>query len=183
MALTFALMVSPAKSQVPAEVSADQPSLAAQRPVRKTALALAPTKKVGARKAVPTKKITTARKVAKAQPSGVRKAEPLHSQGLASQHIPTTAQAWAEQIAAVTESPTHQRPAARFAPYGPGSARADTDGSGPEGWLIKGRTDTRLYYTPDDPSYDATDAQVWFQDEAAAARAFFTAWSKSARRK
>ena len=68
-----------------------------------------------------------------------------------------------------------------YAPYGPGSVRADPDGSGPDGWAVKGRTDSRLFYTPDDACYDDIDAQVWFQDPEFAARAFFTPWRKSAR--
>jgi hypothetical protein len=47
---------------------------------------------------------------------------------------------------------------------------------------VKGRSDTRLYYTPDDPTYDPTVAQVWFKDEASAARAHFTPWRKSLRK-
>ncbi len=69
-----------------------------------------------------------------------------------------------------------------YAPYGPGSARADTDGNGPAGWLVKGRSDTRLYYTPDDPIYDQTVAQVWFKNENSAAKALFTPWRKSSRK-
>ena len=68
-----------------------------------------------------------------------------------------------------------------YSPYGPGSARATPEGGGPSGWLVKGRSDTRLYYTPDDPTYDATVAQVWFKDEESAARALFTPWRKSAK--
>ena len=60
--------------------------------------------------------------------------------------------------------------------------RANPDGSGPEGWSVKGRTDSRLFYTPDDACYDDTEAQVWFQDEEFAARAFYTPWRKSARK-
>jgi uncharacterized membrane protein ArfC len=71
---------------------------------------------------------------------------------------------------------------AAYAPFGPGSARADAEGNGPSGWLVKGRSDTRLYYTPDDPSYDQTVAQVWFRDEKAAAKALFTPWRKSSRK-
>ena len=70
-----------------------------------------------------------------------------------------------------------------YASYGPGSARADSDGNGPAGWLVKGRSDTRLYYTPDDPNYDTIRAQVWFQDEGSAKRAFFTPWRKSAKKR
>jgi uncharacterized membrane protein ArfC len=101
----------------------------------------------------------------------------------ATQQLPVAKDPVTEQIPVVRESPTTQIPTVRFAPYGPGSSRADADGSGPSGWLVKGRSDTRLFYTPDDPSYDATDAQVWFQNEESAARAFFTPWSKSTRRK
>jgi len=66
-----------------------------------------------------------------------------------------------------------------YEPFGPGSARATLDGGGPSGWPVKGRTDTRLYYTPNDPAYDLTVAHVWFKDEQSAARALFTPWRKS----
>lgn len=85
----------------------------------------------------------------------------------------------------VDELPTTEVPltaASCYASYGPGSARAAADGTGPTGWLVKGRTDTRLYYTPDDPTYDPTVAQVWFSDEEAAKRAFFTPWRTSIRK-
>jgi uncharacterized membrane protein ArfC len=69
-----------------------------------------------------------------------------------------------------------------YEPFGPGSARATSDGGGPAGWPVKGRTDTRLYYTPADPAYDLTVAHVWFKDERSAARALFTPWRKSSRK-
>ncbi|OBK24069.1 hypothetical protein A5634_04240 [Mycobacterium asiaticum] len=69
-----------------------------------------------------------------------------------------------------------------YAPFGPGSMRAEPDGSGPEGWIVKGRMDTRLFYTPGDANYDEIAAQVWFENEELAAKAFFTPWSKSARK-
>ena len=87
------------------------------------------------------------------------------------------------QIPAAKESATTKIPVVSYASYGPGSARAQPDGSGPAGWLVKGRTDTRLYYTPDDPTYDPTIAQVWFKDEESAKRAFFTPWRKSAKKR
>jgi uncharacterized membrane protein ArfC len=74
------------------------------------------------------------------------------------------------------EFPTTKIPVSPLAPYGPGSANPGPDGSGPPGWLVKGRMDTKLYYTPDDPAYDATAAQVWFIDEESAAQARFTPW-------
>jgi uncharacterized membrane protein ArfC len=76
------------------------------------------------------------------------------------------------------ESPTQKIPTVPYAPYGPGSARATPDGGGPSGWLVKGRSDTRLYYTPDDPTYDSIVSQVWFKDEESAVRAYFTPWRK-----
>jgi hypothetical protein len=79
-------------------------------------------------------------------------------------------------------SPTRKIPVVAYAPYGPGSARADSRGNGPSGWMVKGRSDTRLYYTPDDATYDQTVAQVWFRDEESAVRAYFTPWRKSSRK-
>ena len=69
-----------------------------------------------------------------------------------------------------------------YAPFGPGSARADAKGNGPSGWIVKGRSDTRLYYTPHDATYDQTVAQVWFRDEESAARAHFTPWRTSSKK-
>ncbi|WP_369830755.1 hypothetical protein [Mycobacterium sp. 1245805.9] len=88
----------------------------------------------------------------------------------------------AKPAPAAAQSETKWTPVLPYEPYGPGSARATPDGGGPAGWVVKGRSDTRLYYTPDDPAYDPTVAQVWFKDEAAAARACFTPWRKSSRR-
>jgi hypothetical protein len=79
-------------------------------------------------------------------------------------------------------SPTRKIPVVAYAPFGPGSARADRRGNGPSGWMVKGRSDTRLYYTPDDATYDQTVAQVWFRDEESAVRAHFTPWRKSSRK-
>ncbi len=81
----------------------------------------------------------------------------------------------------VTESPTTKIPVPPPAPYGPGSARATPDGRGPAGWLVKARIDTRLYYTPDNATYDPTVAQAWFKDEESALRAGFTPWHRNTR--
>jgi uncharacterized membrane protein ArfC len=80
------------------------------------------------------------------------------------------------KIPVATESATTKIPVSPLAPYGAGSANAGPDGAGPPGWLVKGRMDTKLYYTPDDPPYDAGVAQVWFIDEESAKRARFTRW-------
>jgi uncharacterized membrane protein ArfC len=71
-------------------------------------------------------------------------------------------------------------PLVPYAPFGSGSMRADPDGSGPEGWLVKGRIDSRLFYRAADPGYDEIEAQVWFENEEFAKKAFFTPGSKTA---
>ncbi len=167
MILTFALMVRPAKYQVPVGYSTGGTGAGGAKsrpPTKKTSAADSRTKKIAVAKGSPTKKVPATKRSPTAKDS-VTKESAKH------------------KIPVANESPTTHIPTARFAPYGPGSARADADGGGPEGWLVKGRSGTRLYYTPDDPSYDAIVAQVWFQDEGSAARAFFTPWRKSARRK
>ncbi|ORV45184.1 channel accessory protein ArfC, sunset domain variant [Mycobacterium conspicuum] len=80
------------------------------------------------------------------------------------------------------ETPTTKIPTVPFAPYGAGSARAGADGAGPAGWLVKGRSDTRHYYTPDDAAYERTVAQVWFRDEETARRAYFTPGRKGSKK-
>ncbi|SPM34732.1 membrane protein [Mycobacterium rhizamassiliense] len=80
------------------------------------------------------------------------------------------------KIQAKQDFSTTKIPVSPLAPYGPGSANPGPGGAGPPGWLVKGRMDTKLYYTPDDPSYDPTVAQVWFIDEESAVRAHFTPW-------
>jgi len=61
------------------------------------------------------------------------------------------------------------------APYGPGSAAPFDDGSGPEGYPIKGNADSMLYHVPGGRYYDATKAEAWFATEADAEAAGFSA--------
>jgi uncharacterized membrane protein ArfC len=96
--------------------------------------------------------------------------------------IPVAIETPTTEIPVAIETPTTKIPVVPYAPYGPGSARAGAEGSGPAGWLVKGRSDTRLYYTPDDATYDRTVAQVWFKDEESAMQAYFTPWRKSSRK-
>ena len=92
--------------------------------------------------------------------------------------IPVTKVAATTKIPVTKEAPTTKIPTVPSAPFGPGSAQATPDGGGPAGWLVKGHSETRLYYTPDDPTYDSTVAQVWFKDRDSAVRAGFTPWRK-----
>lgn len=84
----------------------------------------------------------------------------------------------AESKTAGSESETKKMPAVTDAPYGVGSARGGADGSGPSGWLVKGNEDSKLYHTPDSPSYEQTVAEVWFKDEESAVQAGFAPWRK-----
>ncbi len=61
------------------------------------------------------------------------------------------------------------------APYGEGSAAPLADGSAPEGFDIKGNTDSMKYHTPESPWYDQTVAEVWFATQEAAEAAGFEA--------
>ena len=60
-------------------------------------------------------------------------------------------------------------------PYGPGSAEPLEDGSGPEGYDIKGNEDSMLYHVPGSRYYDATRAEVYFATAEDAESAGFAA--------
>ncbi len=61
-------------------------------------------------------------------------------------------------------------------PHGPGSAKPHNGGAGPEGWEIKGNEDSKLYYSPESPSYRVTIAEIWFRDVETAEAAGFHRW-------
>jgi uncharacterized membrane protein ArfC len=126
----------------------------------------------------PTTKIRVAEEPPTTKIPVAEKKEPPTTKIHVAEEPPTTKIPVAEK----KEPPTTKIPTVPFAPYGPGSARASADGGGPAGWLVKGRSDTRHYYTPDDATYERTVAQVWFKDEESAVRAYFTPWRKSSRR-
>src|SRR4051794_18080284 len=67
-------------------------------------------------------------------------------------------------------------------PYGPDSARADEDGSGPEGFEIKGSPDSMKFHAPGTPRYDETKAQVWFRSTEAAEGAGFVDAQRNAQK-
>jgi uncharacterized membrane protein ArfC len=94
------------------------------------------------------------------------------SAALAAAPVRSPSEAETTKIKAVTDSP-----------YGAGSARPGADGSGPEGWLVKGNEDSMLYHTPDSPHYKETIAEVWFKDEESAEQGGFTPWHKGRTKK
>lgn len=61
-------------------------------------------------------------------------------------------------------------------PHGPGSAGPNADGGGPAGWTVKGNEESRLYHSPESPSFGITRAEVWFRDVETAEAAGFNRW-------
>ena len=47
-------------------------------------------------------------------------------------------------------------------PYGEGSAAPAADGSGPEGFTVKGNASSMIYHDETSPAYEETRAEVWF---------------------
>ncbi len=99
--------------------------------------------------------------------------------------VPVRSSATAAAAAAKSplEAETTKIKAVADSPYGAGSARPGADGSGPEGWLVKGNEDSMLYHTPDSPHYQQTIAEVWFKDEESAEQGGFTPWHKGRNKK
>ncbi|WCI08722.1 hypothetical protein PJ267_00840 [Arthrobacter sp. OVS8] len=58
-------------------------------------------------------------------------------------------------------------------PYGEGSAAASADGSGPEGFTVKGNASSMVYHEETSPAYKETRAEVWFLSAAHAEAAGF----------
>jgi large subunit ribosomal protein L17 len=83
------------------------------------------------------------------------------------------AEGGAEEVVAFAELPAEGEAAPGEGPYGPDSAGPTEDGSAPEGFTVKGNEDSKLYHTPESPSYGATIAEVWFRTAEAAEAAGF----------
>jgi hypothetical protein len=62
----------------------------------------------------------------------------------------------------------------------PGAVKANDDGSGPEGYEIKGNAQSMKYHAPGGRWYDSTVAEFWFKTaEDAQAAGFLEAGSKA----
>ncbi|MFJ6155693.1 hypothetical protein ACIQF8_02000 [Pseudarthrobacter sp. NPDC092184] len=126
--------------------------------------------------------------------SGARQPEPEDSStapaapGMMSGHAATTETADRTQSSALVETGadrTQQPPAAPATepaghlaadePYGAGSAAAGADGSGPDGYTVKGDAGAMVYYEEGHPDYEPVRADVWFESEAHAEAAGFRA--------
>src|SRR5262249_54479287 len=128
-------------------------------PPRKARPTVKPTKRIPGAKKVPPRKVPPGKAPGKKAPV---------AEGRHAKKVPAAMQSRTRKVQGPQESPTKKVPVLPYEPYGPGSARVTPDGGGPAGWLVKGRSDTRHYYTPDDPTYGPTVAQVWFKDEESA---------------
>ena len=62
----------------------------------------------------------------------------------------------------------------------PGAVKADEDGSGPEGYDIKGNAQSMKFHAPGGRWYDSTIAEFWFKTAEDAETAGFTEAGKSA---
>jgi outer membrane biosynthesis protein TonB len=84
-----------------------------------------------------------------------------------------------EPQAVAVEPHDEVAPAGRF---GAGSADAVPHQGPPDGFTIKGNTQSMLFHTPDSPYYGRTKPQVWFRTEADAERAGFTKYARKPRK-
>lgn len=217
MMLTLALLLRPARIQMPAWVFADPTSGPGRKPAAKVSASDAPTQRIPVAGPRPVRKAAAKAPPKKRRPVSAdavteripiaanRPAKKLPAKKAAAKKVPgakvpgkklppkkvrpkdptrrvSVAKDVATEKIPVSDAATVETPLVPYAPYGPGSMRAEPDGSGPQGWLVKGRTDSRLFYGPDDPGYDELVAQVWFENEDFAKRAFFLPGRNSARK-
>jgi large subunit ribosomal protein L17 len=139
-------LVEPLAEQVVAEAEGATRRAAKKAPAKKAAAKKAPAKKAPAKKA-----------------TAEEAAAPAAAEDESSADVVTFAELPDESSAESAE-----------APYGPDSAAPAADGSAPEGFTVKGNEDSKLYHTPESPSYGATVAEVWFRTAEAAEAAGFS---------
>ncbi|HET9349628.1 MAG TPA: hypothetical protein VFO13_10845, partial [Arthrobacter sp.] len=110
--------------------------------------------------------------------------EPAREQGQAPAQAPgepgpaqaETRQAAMSSAASETAVGHTAEPAGHLAvdqPYGEGSAAPAPDGSGPEGFTVKGNASSMVYHDETSPAFEETRAEVWFLSAAHAEAAGF----------
>lgn len=126
----------------------------------------------------------TAAPTAGTQTSGAQ--APIHHPEYTEPHAPTlpgAESAAAEDIQATEAEASHTaEPAGHLAtdkPYGEGSAAPEPDGSGPEGYTVKGNAQSMIYHDETSAAYEETVAEVWFESAAHAEAAGFRAPRRS----
>ncbi|CAN7425168.1 sunset domain-containing protein [Arthrobacter sp. LjRoot14] len=93
-----------------------------------------------------------------------------------------TMQAAASSAATEAAASHTAEPAGHLAadkPYGEGSAAPGPDGSGPDGYTVKGNAQSMIYHDETSPGYEETTAEVWFESAAHAEAAGFRAPRRS----
>ena len=102
--------------------------------------------------------------------------------GVLSEGDAETLQAAASSAATEAAASHTAEPAGHLAadkPYGEGSAAPGPDGSGPEGYTVKGNAESMIYHDETSPDYEETTAEVWFESAAHAEAAGFRAPRRS----
>lgn len=89
-----------------------------------------------------------------------------------SEPLPVPVPVPAPEVSVPQPDPT-QTPAE---PHGPGSIGPDANGAGPQGWTVKANEESKLYHSPESPSFGVTRAEVWFRDVETAEAAGFNRW-------
>lgn len=97
-------------------------------------------------------------------------AEPVAATQAAGISAPVDAAPAAAEAAPAEATESGAAPAAELPA---GAVAANADGSAPEGYSVKGNADSGLYHVPGSQWYDATEAEFWFVDAAAAEAAGF----------
>ncbi|AXJ11294.1 hypothetical protein [Arthrobacter sp. PM3] len=119
-----------------------------------------------------------------ARPTAVTPEAPAPAPESAAEFVPESApladaetlQTAASSAAAESSASHTAEPAGHLAtdqPYGEGSAAPAADGSGPEGFTVKGNASSMIYHDETSPAYDETRAEVWFVSAAHAEAAGF----------
>jgi hypothetical protein len=114
-------------------------------------------------------------------PAGAVSATGAHA-GALSEGDAETMQAAASSAATEATASHTAEPAGHLAtdkPYGEGSASPGPDGSGPEGYTVKGNAQSMIYHDETSPEYEETTAEVWFESAAHAEAAGFRAPRRS----
>lgn len=110
----------------------------------------------------------------------VRTAVPVAQPSQATAEAPPTEadtrQAALSSAASETAAAHEAEPAGHLAvdqPYGEGSAAPAADGSGPDGFAVKGDASSMVYHDETSPAFEDTRAEVWFLSAAHAEAAGF----------
>jgi hypothetical protein len=116
-----------------------------------------------------------------AAPAEAVSATGAHAGALSEGDAETMRAAASSAVTEATASHTAE-PAGHLAtdkPYGEGSASPGPDGSGPEGYTVKGNAQSMIYHDETSPEYEETTAEVWFESVAHAEAAGFRAPRRS----